>query len=469
MGKVKMALASDGKMYEVMPYETNRGTVGRERIVFIGASYKFVHKVLRDMLLVGGFDQCELVLLDIADEPLKVVGDLLEKMIAQAGAHMTVVRTKDRRKALTGAAVALLSITVGGAEADARAAEICARYGVMVTVGDTLGPAALARNLRTLPVVLGIARDMEKYCPKALLLNFTNPMSCVTGIINRETSIRCMGLCHSAADLEIYFAKLFNEDPAKIEVTVGGVNHQSFVTSVKVRGKERIDKLLAYVDKSDVELRDSLYGNTEEIRIQRDLYNILGAWPSCGDTHAAEFYRYFLNKRRAAELGLHTKKVSKKRKALTETSRKPPEVIMKWAYGDGPVEDMAFLTTEHAHELMWAVLKGKPYTRVVNLLNDGYIEGLPKNACVEVNVTVRKDGYKGKPMKMPTACLSLLQRWTSVHELSYAAAAGSWEAARQALFLDPQMADMYDIEPMLEDFAERLGRWMPQFVKARRK
>ena len=186
-------------------------------------------------------------------------------MIAQAGSRMTVIRTTDRKAALKGASVALLSITVGGLEADARAAEICAKYGVMVSVGDTLGPAALARNLRTLPVVLGIARDMERWCPNALLLNFTNPMSCVTGIINRETSIRCMGLCHSAADLEIYFAKLFDEDPRNIEVTVGGVNHQAFVTSVKVRGKERMPSLLKWVDESEVELKDSLYGNVEEI------------------------------------------------------------------------------------------------------------------------------------------------------------------------------------------------------------
>ena len=468
MAKVQMKQASDGILYEVIEYEKNKGTVGRQRIVFIGASYKFIHKVLRDMLLVGGFDDCELVLLDIAPEPLRIVGDLLEKMIAQAGSRMKVTRTMDRKAALKGAAVALLSITVGGVEADRRSWEICDKYGVLVTVGDTLGPAALARNIRTLPVVLGIARDMERYCPNALLLNFTNPMSCVTGIVNRETSIRCMGLCHSAADMEIYFAKVYDEDPKNVEVTVGGVNHQSFVTSVRVRGRERIAHLLEDTAKSKVQLKDSLYGSSQEMDIQRDLYKILGAWPSCGDTHAAEFYKHFLTKRRYKELGLETRKIRKNRRP--EPANKPaPAVILKWAYGPGPVEDMDFMTTEHAHELMWAALKGKPYTRVVNILNDGYIAGLPKNACVEVNVTVTKTGYKGKEITMPTACLALLQQWTAVHELSYAAARGDWGAARQALFLDPLMSDAYDIDPILNDFADRLGKWMPQFVKGRGK
>ena len=111
--------------------------------------------------------------------------------------------------------------------------------------------------------------------------------------------------------------------------------------------------------------------------IQRDLYRILGAWPSCGDTHAAEFYKYFLTKRRAKELDLHVRKI--RRTASPSPRSKPrPRSLMKWAYGPGPVEDMDFMTTEHAHELMWAVLKGKPYTRVVNILNDGFIAGLPK-------------------------------------------------------------------------------------------
>ena len=69
---------------------------------------------------------------------------------------------------------------------------------------------------------------------------------------------------------------------------------------------------------------------------------------------------------------------------------------------------------------------------------------------------------------VPPAVLSLLQQWTTIHDLTYAAANGDWQAARQALFLDPLMSDMYDIEPMLNDFASSLGRWMPKFVKGKK-
>jgi len=118
---------SAGWVGPVQEYEKNEGSAGKRRIAFVGASYKFVHKVVRDMLLVGGFDECELVLHDISEEPLKLVGDLLEKMIRQAGSKMTVVRTLDREEALKGAGAVILSITTGGREADFRSWEVGAK------------------------------------------------------------------------------------------------------------------------------------------------------------------------------------------------------------------------------------------------------------------------------------------------------------------------------------------------------
>lgn len=467
MGKMKTVVASDGVEYEYVGFERNRGTVGNRRIVFVGASYKFVHKVLRDMLLVGGFDECELVLLDIAERPLEVVGDLLEKMIAQAGSRMTVVRTTDRAAAFDGAAIVLLSITVGGIEADMRAAEVCGAHGIPVAIGDTLGPAALARNLRTLPVVLEIARDMERLCPEAVLINFTNPMSCVTGVVLRETSVRAMGLCHSVEDLLTYFARLYDCSSEDVELESAGVNHMSFVTSVKVRGTERIGSL--YEDTAGGgAVVDSLLGHEESVEIQRELYRMLGVWPSTGGVHAAEFFPEFLRGGRRKALGLHVRRIHKNRKPLPP-QKEPPKIILDWAYGAGPIDDTNILTTEHAHELMWAVLKGKPYRRVVNVLNRGAVSGLGDDACVEIWATVTKRGCRREKATLPTACVALLANWTAVHELTYRAALeGDMEAARQALFLDPHVVDKDDIDSLLGDLIERLADWLGQFAgKAR--
>ena len=446
-------------------YTRNEGSVGRKRIVFVGASYKFVHKVLRDMLLVGGFEAVDLVVHDLDETPMNTVADLLEKMARQAGTKITVSRTLSREEALQGADAVVLSITVGGEESDWRSFEVCLKYGIPVGVGDTIGPAALARNLRTLPVVVEIARDMERLCPDAILLNFTNPMSCVTGAVARYTPITCWGLCHSADELFNYFARVFGVKKSDIKMEQGGVNHQSFVTRLWVKGEDRTRDLLDATLASQAKLEDSLLEtHQEEVRFQQDIYRLLGAWPSCGDTHLAEFYEYFYTPRRIDDLGLRPRlrKVRPGRQPFGR--RKCPEIIHYWTYGPEPVGDMHLMTTEHAHELLWSYFTGQPYTRGLNLLNAGdFLVGIPRDACVEAMVTVTGKQVTGPQITLPPAVHALVQRWTTIHDLSIKAAMNcDREAARQALFLDAHVSDMYDIPAMLEDFLAALEGWLPR-------
>jgi len=454
---------SSGWKGPVEEYTRNEGSVGRKKIVFIGASYKFVHKVLRDMLLVGGFEECELVVHDIDETPMNIVADLLERIARQKNTNVQVSRTLDRREALRGADAVVLSITTGGLESEWRSYEVCFKYGVPVGIGDTMGPCALARNLREVPVVVEIARDMLDICPEAVMLNFTNPMSVITGAMARQ-GVTSWGLCHSADELFRYFSKVFNCRKDAVKMEVGGVNHQAFVTRLWIKGEDRTSEILHATTASEAKLEDNLLETkTEEVNLQQDVFRILGAWPSCGHSHLAEFYGCFFTPRRAAQLGLE-EDLHKPVPGRERFGRRPcPDIIHEWAYGSEPVGDLHLLTTEHAHELLWAYFTGEPFTRVLNVLNSGeYIERLPKDACVEVLVTVSGKKVAGDSIKLPPAVHSLVERWTTIHDLSIKAALEcDRDAARQALFLDPHVSDMYDIAPMLEDFLKALESWLP--------
>ncbi|MBN1809480.1 MAG: hypothetical protein JW909_10475 [Planctomycetes bacterium] len=442
----------------------NSGSVGEKKIVFVGASYKFVHKVLRDMLLVGGFEDCHLVVHDVDEKPMNVVADLLEKIARQEKTNVTVSRTLDRREALKGAHAVILSITTGGDESDWRSFEVCFKYGIPVGVGDTLGPTALARCLREVPVVVEIARDIASICPDAVMLNFTNPMSVITGVMAREAGITSWGLCHSADELFRYFAKVFHCRKTDIKIDVGGVNHQAFVTKLLVSGVDRTAEIGEATLASDAKMEDNLLETRrEEVTLQRDIYSILGGWPSCGETHLAEFYKYFFTPRSVEKHGFagHMKRPVPGREPFGR--RRCPDIIHEWTYGDGPVGDLHLLTTEHAHELLWAYFTGEPFTRVLNLLNAGpYIKDIPETACVEALVTVSGKNVKGGQVALPAAIHSLVERWTTIHELSIRAALEcDRDAARQALFLDPHVREVYDIAPMLEDMLSALRPWLP--------
>ncbi|MFB3892231.1 MAG: hypothetical protein ACE15C_09430 [Phycisphaerae bacterium] len=440
----------------------NKGTVGRKKIVFIGASYQFVHKVVRDMLLVGGFDDTEIVIHDIVPEPIKFVGDLCRRMVTQSKSRIAVSGTLDRREALKGADAAVLSITTGGREADFRSFEVCLKYGIPVGVGDTLGPSALARNLREIPIVVEMVRDMMDVCPDALMLNFTNPMSAITGAMARYSNIPCWGLCHSADSLFQYFSEVFHCKKTDVKMEVGGVNHQSFVTKLWIKGKDRTKDILTAAGASKAKFKDTIITTREEeTRLQQDVCRILGAWPSCGDTHLAEFYRYFFTPRRIGNFMHELRHIIPGRQPLGP--KEPAEIVKQWAYGPRPIGDMHMITGEHAHELMWSYFTKEPFTRVLNLLNDGpFITGLPANACVEALVTVRGKKVAGKPVTLPPAVHALVTNWTTIHDLSIKAAMEiDRDAARQALFLDPHVVDMYDIAPMLEDMLTALKPWLP--------
>lgn len=456
---------ADGKSYSVEEYTRNEGSVGNKRIVFVGASYLFVHKVLRDMLLVGGFEDCELVVHDIDEVPMNIVADLLEKIARQKNTNIKVHRTLDRREALQGADAVNLAITTGGREADQRSAEVCLKYGIYVGVGDTLGPTALARCLREIPEVVAIAKDMERICPDAVLLNFTNPMSCITGVVGRTTSITCWGLCHSADSINDYFAKVFQCKKSDLDITIAGVNHQSFAVKVVVKGEDRTADILQASLSSDAKFVDVLLAHEEEeVNLQQDICRILGAWPSCGHDHLAEFYEYFYTPRRIDQLGLRSMRhgLIPGRKRF---GRKPcPDIIHKWTYGADPVGDLDLLTTEHSHELLWSYFTGEPYTRGLNVMNDGeYIKGLPKDACVEVMTTVTGKNVTAPQVELPPAIHATVLNWVTIHDLSIKAALNrDRQAAKQALFLDPQVHDFYDIEPLLEDMLKATEEWLPK-------
>jgi len=456
---------SSGYVGPVEEYVPNEGSVGRRKITFLGASYKFVHRVFRDMLLVGGFDEVEVCLHDIRREPIRLVGDLLERMARQKETRVRITRTLDRREALRGTDAAILSITTGGRESDFRGYEVCARHGIPVAIGDTLGPPALARCLRTIPVAVEIVRDMERLCPDAVMLNFTNPMSAITGAMARYSGIPTWGLCHSADELSRYFATVFGCEKSDVQMDVGGVNHQAFVVRLLIRGKDRTADILEATGASDAAIDDSLLGTRDEdVRLQRDLLRVLGVWPSTGHTHLAEFYEYFLTERRMDELGLRGHLRAPRPDAPPPTPwAEPPDILREWAYGPQPVGDMHLLTVEHAHDLLWACLTGQPCTRVLNLLNAGpYLAGLPESACVEALATVAGRSVTGRQIALPPAAHSLVQRWTTIHDLSIQGAMQcDRDAARQALFLDPHVRDLYDIEPLLEDLLEATRPWLP--------
>ena len=170
----------------------------RKKFTFIGAgSLDFTRGLVRDILSFEAFSDCEISLMDINTKRLEYVKAGVEKIIQKGGYGAVVSATQDRREALKGADGVLITILQGGVDVWRHDIEIPMKYGVDICVGDTRGPSGIFRFLRTAPVMLDILHDIEDVCPKAIVLNYTNPMAMLVSYMQSQSGVSVTGLCHS--------------------------------------------------------------------------------------------------------------------------------------------------------------------------------------------------------------------------------------------------------------------------------
>ena len=228
---------------------------------------------------------CELALHDI---------DAGRLATPNAGAphHRADRRRRDRdlvsstaRAALDGADYVINEIQVGGYPATRLDFDIPARYGVRQTIADTLGIGGIFRGLRTIPVLIGIGRDIAELCPDAYLLNYTNPMAMLPWAVYAGTPFqRVFGLCHSVRDTHAFLAGLVGLDPGEVSFTTAGFNHQAFVLRFEHEGRSLYPRLREIIE-ADPELQR---------RVRVELFRRFGYFPTESSEHSAEYVPWFM-------------------------------------------------------------------------------------------------------------------------------------------------------------------------------
>jgi alpha-galactosidase len=353
--------------------------------------------------------------------------------------------------------------------------DVPAKYGIRQSVGDTVGPGGISRSLRNIPVLVGIGRDMEECCPDAWLLNITNPMTCLTRCVTRETSLKAVGLCHEVGNYCLDVAIAFQQPWEAVKPTITGVNHFAVVTALDVAGEDGLAMLRQLVE--DLGGLDAIapkpgqepaepFSKLDFARrhvLSLTLLDRYGALPAAGDRHLAEFLPSVLTEdsRWGAAWGIELTPISLREQHQAEYIAEVDAVL------DGTRELPTWASGELVAPVIDSLLTGTRREVPLNLPNTGQCPDLPAESVVEAMCVVDGEGMRGRDAAhAPAPLAELLRRHVATQELTVeAAVTGDRATARAAMALDPLAGrgDFRAVEAMADDLLAGTAAWLPQF------
>lgn len=392
-----------------------------------------------------------LALMDIDEEKLRVVGNLARRMVRAGGLDFPVELTTRRDEAISGADFVITQIRVGGMAARILDEKIPPQFGVIGQ--ETTGPGGFAKALRTIPVILSIAADLERLAPGAVLINFTNPAGLITEALCAHSHIQCIGLCNLPIGAEMRISKILEVERRRLSLDWIGLNHLNWIRGAWLDGHD----IWGEVFGKEVEM--SRQGQEDGWGFSAELLETLGMIP-CG------YLNYYYN---------HPAVLEKQRKAVKTRGEEVAEIEASLIemYRDENLRTKPALLEKRggayyskaAVSLITAILNNKGEIHIVNTLNRGAIRELPEDSVIEAPCSIGSGGARPLVSKpLPTAVRGLVEAVKTYEQLTVQAAiSGDRRTAVQALLAHPLIPSFSAAQGLVEALLNAHRRYLPQF------
>lgn len=430
------------------------------KVAIIGAgSVVFTKTLLGDILSFPELQSCEIALVDIDPDRLHTAKRVAEKVAKACGASPTITATLHRREALKGAHYVINTIQVGGYKpATVIDFEIPKKYGLDQTIADTLGIGGIMRGLRTIPVLLEIGRDMEALCPDAWFLNYTNPMAMNCWAMNRATSIKTVGLCHSVQGTAEQLARNLEIPIEEINYLCAGINHMAFYLRFERDGEDLYPKIRQVLDEG----RAPVWNLTRYEMLGR-----LGYFVTESSEHFSEYVPWFIKRS-------HPELIDRFKIPLDEYIRRCEDIIQVWERMRQEFEDDTPITVHRSHEygsyIIHSIETNTPRVIYGNVDNQGLINNLPEGCCVEVPCLVDRNGVQPTRIgALPPHLAALMMTNVNVQSLVVEAVlTGNRDYVYHAAMLDPHTSaelTLDSIWAMVDELIEAHGEMIPASLR----
>lgn len=434
------------------------------KITLVGAgSTVFAKNLIGDILSFPELANSTITLFDIDPARLHTSEVVAHKVTAALEAPATIETTTDRRRALDGADYVISMFQIGGYKPGTVVDfEIPKKYGLRQTISDTLGIGGIMRGLRTIPVFLDMAREMEELCPDVLHLNYVNPMAINCWALNQATSIRTIGLCHSVQGTAEQLAEDINVPIEDINYVCAGINHMAFYLNFERKGPDgRPESLYPLIQQVVDEDRIPDWN-----RVRYEMFQRLGYFVTESSEHFSEYTPWFIKRDRPDLL-------TKFNIPLDEYITRCEKQIAGWEELRAALEDRdepleVKRSQEYGSYIIHSQETGTPRVVYGNVTNNGLIDNLPQDCCVEVPCLVDANGVQPTRIgTLPPHLAALMQTNINVQSLTVEAAlTGKRDHIYHAAMLDPHTAAELDLEQiwnLVDDLIEAHGNWLPAF------
>ena len=368
---------------------------GPKIVIVGGGSNAWVPQIVKDMLLTESLVGSEFVLYDINRKASDLTKAFLDKLAGKLGLRAKVVSTDNRPRALKGADYVVITISTGGFKAMAQYIAIPVDYGISHTVGDTWGPGGWARLIRNFDVFVSLAKAISKHAPRAVVLNYTNPMSTLTDVLSRLHDGPVVGLCHGLFEnLEFIrrYYRLKSEDD--VAVKYAGLNHFFWITEARAGKRDVIADLRRRLKRQSLtDLLSTVYedphGHRSNRELATELFRMTDVMPYLGDRHTCEFLAPYITSRKTMrKYRLRRTSAADRRNGFLARAKNLKRMIKgeidPW-YLERSRETAADIIAAHSH--------GKAFIDVGNLPNVGQISNVPRGVVVETAVRVDRTGF----------------------------------------------------------------------------
>jgi alpha-galactosidase len=436
------------------------------KIAMIGAgSIVFCKILIMDIMATEALRKSTIVLMNRTNRNRKLdkIEEFARKVVKENNLSTKIIATLDRKEALKDADYVINMIQVGGIDVFQKDYQIPLKYSVDQCIGDTMGPGGVFRALRTIPVVLDIAHDMEELCPNALLLNYTNPMAMVCWALGEASNVNFVGLCHGVQTTLDLISRYVGVDKEDIDYLCAGINHMNWFLKLEKDGKDLYPILKDNIEKPEYYINE---------KVRSEVMRHFGYFMTESTGHLSEYLPWFRKNKKALDIYCDQPAFGGETGAYYKWCKKVTEKFEKVDYLASESTKIGKRSNEYCSYIIEAMETNKIFKLSGNVRNDNLITNLSQGCCVEVPVYVDRMGLHPAHIgNLPLQCAALCMTNIIPQGLAVKAAlTGDFEYVVQAIAMDPltsAVLTLKEVRDMVIEMYEVEKEYLPQFDEKR--